>query len=177
MKPAILEVDLNKFKNNIKKIQNYIGNKQIMPVIKANSYGTYINKRLDIINEFDIVAVARADEAMKIRKQGYEKEILILNQPSIEDIEDILKYNITVGLSEKTFLEELKKKIEEENKRVKVHLEIETGMNRTGIKLNKLKEFIDSVKQNKNIIVEGVYTHLSSADCDEEYTRKTVKYI
>lgn len=172
MKPAILEVDLNKFKNNIKAIKNYVSNKQIMPVIKANGYGTYLNKQLDIINEFNIVAVARVGEAIEIREEGYKKEILILNQPTLEDIDDILKYNITVGLSEKNFLEKLSRKLEDENKQVKIHLEIETGMNRTGIKLTELQEFIEKVKQNKNIIIEGVYTHLSSADNDDEYTKE-----
>ena len=54
MRATELEVDINKFNKNIESIQKYIGNKKIMPVIKANGYGTYINKRLDIINKFDI---------------------------------------------------------------------------------------------------------------------------
>jgi alanine racemase len=140
-----------------------------MPIIKANAYGTYINKRLDVINEFDIVGVAIIDEAIELRELGYEKEIFILNQPCIDDIEDILKYNITIGLSSYEFLNELLKI----NNKIKVHLEIETGMNRTGIKLKDLEDFINKI--NENILVEGVYTHLSSADYDIEYTNKQLE--
>lgn len=168
MRQTIMEVDCKAFKENIKNIENYVKDKKIMPVIKANAYGTHINKRLDLINEFDIVAVAMIDEAIDLRKIGYKKEIFILNQPYIDDIKDIMKYNITIGLSDECFLDEVIK-----NKyKIKVHLEIETGMNRTGIKLEELNNFIEKIKTSSKIKVEGVYTHLSSADYDEEYTNR-----
>lgn len=169
MRTTIMEVDLNKFRRNVNIVQKYIGKKRIMPIIKANAYGTYINKKLDIINEFDIVGVAIIDEAIELRKLGYEKEIFILNQPCIDDIEDILRYDVTIGLSSYEFLNELLNI----NGKVKVHLEIETGMNRTGIKISNLNEFISKI--NDNILVEGVYTHLSIADCDKDYTLKQLK--
>ena len=168
MRTTVLEVDIDKFNMNINNIQKYVGDKKIMPVLKANAYGTYINKRIETVNQFDIIAVAIVDEAIEFRKQGYNKEILILNQPYFEEIEDIIKYNITIGLSEDGFLDKLNKI----DKKIKVHLEIETGMNRTGIKLNRLSNFLKKVKENHNIIVEGIYTHLSSADYDKEYTKE-----
>jgi len=73
-----LEVDINKFNKNIENIKKYVGNKKIMPVIKANAYGTHINKRLDIINQFDIVGVAFPLEGVKLRKLGYKKEIFMI---------------------------------------------------------------------------------------------------
>lgn len=166
MRKTIMEVDTEIFNRNIDLIKEYVGNKNIMPVIKANAYGTYINKRIDIINKFDIVAVALVDEAVELRRLGYQKNIFVLNQPSIDEIQEIIKYNITIGLSSEEFLN----KILNINKEINVHLEIETGMNRTGIQLGKLKYFIKKIKQAPNIKVEGVYTHLSSADYDVNYT-------
>ena len=160
-----MEIDIKNFKYNIESIKKYVGSKVIAPVIKANAYGTYLNERIDILNMFEIVCVARIDEAIHIRSVGYKKEILIINQPSICDIDDIYKYDITFGISSFEFLDELLKT----NKKYKVHLEIETGMNRTGIKSKDLNGFLD--KLNSNIIVEGVYTHLSSADSDSDYTK------
>ena len=165
---TIMEVDINKFYNNINKIKEYVGKKEIMPIIKANAYGTYLNKRLDVVNKFNIVAVAKVEEAIELRQLGYHKEIFILNQPSITELKEIKDYNLTIGLSEKEFLNKI-------NLPVKVHLEIETGMNRTGIKLNDLEEYINIIKTNPNITVEGVYTHLSCADNDEEYTNKQLE--
>ncbi len=168
MQATIMEVNLDNFLYNVNKIKKYTKNKIIIPVIKANAYGTYINERIDIINDFDIVAVARVSEGIFLRENGYKKEILILNQPYYEEIENIIKYDLTIGLSNYEFLELLIKN----NKKVKVHLEIETGMNRTGINKEDLDTFIDKIKSSKNIIVEGVYTHLSSADYDINYTNK-----
>lgn len=169
IRPTIMEVDLDAFTYNINKIKEYVGtNKEIMPVIKANAYGTYINKRIDIVSKFDIVAVAITDEAVELRNLGYNHDIFILNQPYIDELDQIIEYNITFGLSSDEFLDQLLKI----KTPIKVHLEIETGMNRTGINLSDLKEFIKKIKLNDNIIVEGVYTHLSSADNDDEYTQE-----
>lgn len=163
MRATVLEVSKSTFLNNIDKIKEFVGNKEIMPVIKANAYGTYLNKDLEILNKFNIVAVALVEEAIELRELGYKKEIFVLNQPSISDIKDIIKHKLTIGLSSKEFLEEVM------DKKIKVHLEIETGMNRTGIKLVDLEKFIKKVKKSK-LIVEGIYTHLSSADFDKKYT-------
>ena len=171
-RPTLMEIDLNAFNHNINEIKKYIGpNKEIMPVIKANAYGTYINKRLDIINNFNIIAVAITNEAIELRKLGYNKEIFILNQPYIDELPQIIKHNITIGLSDESFLT----KILKINTPIKVHLEIETGMNRTGININNLESFITTIKQNKNIQVVGIYTHLSRADNDYEYTNNQLE--
>lgn len=170
MRTSYMEVSLSKFNNNIKRIKKYIKNKEIMPIIKANAYGTYINKKLDIINKFTIVGCALTEEGINLRKEGYKKEIFILNPPYIDEIKDIVKYDLTFGLSEeKTLSYIIKNKLQ-----AKVHLEIETGMNRTGINLKDLDKFLEKIKENKNIKVEGVYSHLSSADYDKEYTRKQI---
>lgn len=168
-RPTVMEVDLEAFKHNIQEIQKYVGkDKKLMPVIKANAYGTYINKRIDILNMFDIVAVALVDEAIELRELGYNKEIFVLNQPYKEEISKIIKYNITVGISSKSFVEELGKY----NDTINIHIEIGTGMGRTGIHPARIVEYIDEIKKYSNINIDGIYTHLSSADYDDEYTTK-----
>lgn len=166
MRETVLEVDKRKFLNNIDKIREKANGKILMPVIKANAYGTYLNYRLDVVDLFDIVCVATADEVAYIRKIGYKKDILILNQPCPHEIQTICVYKASVGICDRAFLEAAIKN----GKNLKVHLELETGMNRTGIKEDELDWFIEKIKASKNIIVEGVYTHFSSADDDPEYT-------
>lgn len=167
MRPSVLEVNLNNFIYNVEQIQNFVGKDiKIMPVVKANGYGSHINMRLDIMNRFDIVAVALVSEAIYLREIGYDKEIFVLNQPALEEIDLIINNNITIGLSDLSFLEELGKRKDN----VKVHIEIDTGMGRTGVL--DLDNFIFELKKYSNVMVEGVYTHLSSADSDYEYTDK-----
>ncbi|MBR2743881.1 MAG: alanine racemase [Clostridia bacterium] len=166
-RPVFLEINLDNFEYNIKQIQSIVGSDvKLMPVIKGSAYGTYINKRLDIINKFEIVAVATVDEAVYIRSIGYEKEIFVLNQPYEDEIPKIVDNNIVVGISSYHFAE----KLAEYGKEVTVHVEIGTGMGRTGVHPYKIEKYLDSL--SSNIKVEGIYTHFSSADIDDEYTKK-----
>ena len=169
-RPTFLEIDLNNFKYNVQKIKELVGpNVEIMPVIKASGYGTYINRRLDIINMFNIVAVATVDEAVELRKLGFLNEIFVLNQAYSSEIEKIIDYDITVGISSYDFAEHLKAV----GKDVKVHIEIGTGMGRTGVHPYRLEKYLKNL--GDNIKVEGIYTHLSSADIDDEYSKKQIE--
>lgn len=172
MRASYMEVDINAFKENIREIQKYVGDGiTLMPVVKANCYGTYINFREDILNEFEIVAVAISEEGAVLRRSGYKNEIFCLNQPDITDFEEIVENNITIGLSSKEFLHDISNRKE----KVTVHLEIETGMGRTGVAVSDLENFIQEIKKANNITVEGIYTHFSVADTDKEYTRMQIE--
>lgn len=168
---TILEISKSAFKYNIKQIKKYVKGKEVIPVIKANAYGTYINKNIELIKDFNIVAVALVTEAIALRNIGFKNDILVINQPLEFDIENIINYDITIGVCSLEFLNRLI----QYNKKVKIHLEIETGMNRTGVKLNDVHNFLDYIENNNNIILEGVYTHFSSADNDCDYTLRQIE--
>lgn len=169
---SILEISKSAFEYNISQIKKYVRNDiEIMPVIKANAYGTYINKNIDFIENFNIVGTAIVQEAIELRKLGFTNEILVLNQPYIEDVEDIIKYNITVGVASKEFIEEIGKY----NKEIKIHLEIESGMGRTGVYPKDLEDLISLIKKYNNIKVEGIYTHLAVPDSDENFTNQQIE--
>ena len=169
MRATRLEVNIDHFLENAERIKNY-SHKKIMPVIKANAYGTYLNHRIDVLNNFDIVAVALVDEGINLRKENYQGEIFVLNQPSIDEIDLIIENNLTIGISEPTFIEACIKK----EASFPVHIEIETGMNRTGIRLSELNKIISLLKNSK-LKIEGIYSHFSSADNDPEYTDKQLR--
>ena len=92
-RPTVMEISLKNFQYNIEQIRKLTSNAKLMPVVKANGYGTYINKNLEVIKNFDIVAVAIVDEAIELRKLGYTGEIFVLNQPSIQEISKIIDYD------------------------------------------------------------------------------------
>ena len=168
---SVLEISKSAFRYNVKQIQNFVGkNIEIMPVIKASAYGTHINRKIELIKDFKIVAVAIVEEAVELRKIGFKNEIFVLNQPYVEDIPNIINYDVTIGVASTDFIKELVKCKE----KVKIHIEIETGMGRTGVYLENINSIIDTIQMSNNITVEGVYTHLSSADIDEEYTNKQI---
>ena len=139
-RPTRVDISVKNALYNISKIQEFVGeNITIMPVIKASGYGTYINTRLDFLNNFEIVAVAIVDEGILLRKLGYKKDIFILNQPDTEEIEKIIDNNLIVGISSDHFVDDLGKF----EKTVKVHIEIGTGMGRTGVHPKRTEEYME----------------------------------
>lgn len=170
MRNTVLEVSKKAFLNNYETVKEYVGdNTMIMPVVKANCYGTYLNKDSELMNKFSMVAVAIVDEAICLREYGYKNDILVLNQPYVEEIDDIINNDVVVGISSSIFLDE----VISLNKSMRVHIELETGMGRTGVLKEELDAFLEKLK-NSNIVVEGVYTHLSSPDIDDEFTNKQI---
>ena len=172
LRPTIMEIDEKAFLYNISSIQEYVGEKiKLMPVIKANAYGTFLNTRIKLLNKFDIVAIAVAFESVQLREDGYKNDIFLLNQPSVYEIETLIKNNVTIGVSDKGFIKEIGKT----KKNIKVHIEIDTGMGRTGIQSEETEEFIKYIQTFDNIKIEGIYTHMSSPDIDREYTLEQIK--
>lgn len=171
-RPTVMEVNIDNFKYNIEQIRKKLKpDTTIMPIMKANAYGTYLNTRLDIVNEFKIIGLATVDEGVELRKLGYQKDIFILNQPAVSEMDKIVENDLVIGLSSKAFLDEAQKM----NKEIRVHIEIETGMGRTGISLEQIPSFMKEVQETKNIKIEGIYTHLSSPDIDDQYTKEQLK--
>lgn len=171
-RPTVMEIYINNFRYNIEQIRKKLNpNTTIMPIIKANAYGTYLNTRLEVINEFEIVGLATVDEGVELRELGFQKDIFIINQPAVSEINKIVENDLIIGLSSETFMNEVQK----QNKKMRVHIEIETGMGRTGITLEQIPSFMKEINQSNHIKIEGIYTHLSSPDIDENYTKQQLK--
>ena len=172
---AKLEINTKNIMHNIKTIKEFIGgNVDIMPVIKDDGYRTGIDQKIDIYEKTDIkiVGVAIVDEAVTLRENGFKGEIFILNQIYEEDIVALNKYDITVGIGSIQFLSKLGA---HSNEQFKIHIEVGTGMGRTGIHPNRVQEFLDEARKYPNIKIEGIYTHFSCSDCDAEYTKAQIE--
>ncbi len=165
-----LVFDEKKIIKNINAVQEYIGNDvKIMPIIKANGYGSHINENLKILNKFDIVGVSLVDEAVHIRECGYKKDIFVLYPPIINELPTIINNNLIINGCNIDIL--LKLNELSKDKKIRVHVEIETGMGRTGVQLNKLNNFIDKVDKMDNIEIVGVFTHFASSSKDLDFTK------
>jgi len=170
---AILEINLNNFKHNYNEIKKKLNSKtEIMPILKDNAYKTYINTQIDLLNELNIniIGLAKVDEGVFMREHGFQKEIFILNPPLESDFPKIAKHNLTIGCGGTSLLNKLKAYPANFN----IHMEIGTGMGRTGIHPAKVLDYINEVRQSSNITITGIYTHFSCSDCDKEYTKKQI---
>lgn len=167
MRSTQLIVNLKNIKHNIEEIKNYLGNSiNIMLVVKSYGYGSHLNECPEILNEFDYVGVAYLDEAIQLRKNGYKKEILILYPLSKNEFEISKKYDFILNGS--NIFELIN-----DNSIIKVHTEIETGMGRTGLQICNLENYINKLKDNENIILDGLFTHLST-NSDYDFSTKQI---
>lgn len=171
---AKLYVNLNNIKYNIEKIKaNLKEDTGIIAMVKANAYGAgmlEITKYLESLNINDF-GVALVSEGVALRENEIKSNILVTSQFLEEDIFDIITHDLSVSICELELGRKLNKKAKELNKKVRVHVKIDTGMTRLGFNVNDAINNICYIKDNfTNLVIDGIYTHLSSADTNEEYT-------
>lgn len=159
-----VEVNLKNVENNVRTLINKYNNyKYYFGVAKADCYGHYgpENVKAIIRGGCNYIAVATLDEALEIRKSIIDTPILCLGIIPIEYVEECVKNNITITISN---LEYLNKLARQYNDKLKVHIKINTGMNRLGV--NNKNEFNDiySIIKNSNLILEGIYTHIYNSN-------------
>lgn len=157
----ILEVDLRKIKQNIKILKN-IAKKKFYAVVKADAYGlgaVPISKYIE--DEVDAFCVANINEAIELRKSGIKKDILILGYVDSKNYKALNEYNIISTIYDYNIASEMNKLGE----KFRVHIKVETGHNRLGFKVEqKYIEQVRKINSFENIQIEGIFTHLSSAD-------------
>lgn len=176
-----VKIDNKVLTNNVKEIISIYNNyKYYFGVVKGNAYGhgDYIVNDL-IEGGINYLAVSSLEEAISIRKYNKEISILCLEPIDLEYIKDIQDNNVTITIENIDYVKELiNKKLD---KQLKVHLKLDTGMNRLGFnKKEELNESINLLKENKNILIEGIYTHIATSGINDIYYDKQIssfKYL
>lgn len=171
-----IEIDTDIIGNNVKNIiKKYNDYKYYIGVVKGNAYGhgSYIVNTL-IENGCNYLAVSSLEEAIDIRKY-VSTPILCLEPISIEYINECIKNNVTITISNYNYYKEL---LNKKVKGLKVHLKLNTGMNRLGFtKKEEVIEIYNNLIENKNIKLEGIYTHLSTSGItDKIYDNQIARF-
>lgn len=164
------EIDLDNALFNFEQIKQKAAGRAIMPVVKADGYGHGANMLAKLYedNGADGFAVSNINEAIKLRKFGIKKDILVLGFTPIEYINQMYAFNIIQTVYCKEYAEQLSLAAGENNFIIKVHFKVDTGMARIGFDArdNSLKGIseIEECLKLDNLKFEGVFTHFSSAD-------------
>lgn len=175
-----VEVNIDNLKNNVKNIVNYYNDYQYyFGVVKGNCYGhgttNVINELID--SGINYLAVSSLEEALEAREINKKIPILCLEPIAIEYIDICIKNKITITVHDFYYV---KKLIEKNiNKKIKIHLKIDSGMNRLGFKDKKeINEIYKKIKEEKNIEIEGIYTHFATLGInDKEWDNQLNKFI
>ena len=174
------EIDLNQIVENVNCYIKCRGTKtKVMAVVKAGAYGhgdVEVAKVLEQ-NGVNIFAVSNICEAIALRDAGINGEILILGYTPIENAELLLKYDIVQALISYEYAKKLHNACSDS---IKCHIAIDTGMNRIGFDSSNIELCVEQISECCSMFnVEGIFTHLCSADSFEEddksYTISQIK--
>ena len=174
MRPTYAVIDLSKLKSNFLNIRKKVKKSRIMAVVKANAYGHGVNEIVGALQSLEdkkpeYYAVALAEEAVELRKLKIKQQILVFEPLTKEESELIFRYNIIPTVFSDQHLQILlhskrRNNIRQKDKRIKIHVKIDTGMNRLGIKYNNAADFIEKISNNNNFLIDGIYTHFATSD-------------
>lgn len=168
MRPAWIEINLDSLRKNVKNLKKCTAtDADFMGVIKADAYGHGASKVAEIlitegINRFAVVTL---EEGVELRKEGFTNPILILGHTLDEDFDKVLEYDLIPAIYKLSQAKNLNNISREIDKEAKIHIKIDTGMGRLGFmpKDESVKE-LKEIYNMSNIFIEGIYTHLSTAD-------------
>ncbi|MFH1878837.1 MAG: alanine racemase [Candidatus Omnitrophota bacterium] len=173
IRPTWAEINLGAIRKNLNCIRGLLDpGKDIMAVVKANAYGHGLCEISKVLVEegIDYLGVATVDEALALRRAGIRKPVLVLGATMAEEARAAVAHDITITLCDREILKVLVNSAVEMKKRPKAHIKIDTGMGRIGVWHEDSIAFIREVFSRKEVDLEGVYTHFSSAARDKMMT-------
>lgn len=169
-RPTWAEIDLDAIRYNFSQVKNIVkGTIKVLVVVKADAYGhgaSQISKAL-IKEGVDYLGVAAVDEAIQLRQANIKKPILILSNILAKEADIVVRHDITQTVCTPDIAKLLNRSAKKQNKIAKVHIKVDTGMGRLGVWHERAFDFIKDILHLKNIKIEGIYTHLASADEDD----------
>lgn len=163
-----LIINKNDLRHNINIIKNQVNTDEytIIGVVKGNGYGLGLKEYANFLveNGITILAVATTYEAIELRKINKDVDILNMSSTAIkEEIEQMVENNIiiTIGSEESA---RIVNEIANKEKQIRAHIKVDTGFGRYGFIYQNVQAIVDNIKNlNKNIQIEGIFTHFSLA--------------
>jgi len=171
-----VEINLKAIQANAITLKKHTGSK-LFAVVKADAYGHGVIPVAEALHTIaDMFAVATVNEGIELRQAGIQTPILILFSPLPDFAIDIVNYELTTTVDNWTLAEQLNRITIDRNnntqstniKKTKIHINVNTGMNRCGVGYTEADKFIKELKSLTLLEIEGIFTHLATADEEDK---------
>ena len=166
-RPTWAEIDLNQLAANFKQVKQRVGSTaRIMAVVKANAYGhgaPECAQRL-AAEGADWFGVALPEEAIQLRNAGITQPVLCLAGFWPGQAAACIQHRLTPVIYRIDMLEGLNQAATEAGVIADVHVKVDTGMGRLGVRFDQLSDLVGSLSRFQNVRVDGLMTHLAAAD-------------
>ncbi len=168
MRPTYLEVDLPRLKQNLENIRTKVAPAKVMAVLKANAYGHGIDGIAPYITPYaDYIGVALVEEGIHLREIGIDRPILVMGGTLPEQVPAFVQHNLTLAASSLELLDAAEKAARVAKKKIKVHLKIDTGMERTGVHDYEAEPFLEKSLSCNHLNIEGIFSHFANSEAPD----------
>ena len=166
VRPTRLEIDLSVIRHNLKEVRNLCSSPRVMGIVKANAYGHGLTTVAHCLEDagIDCLGVAILEEGIQLRKAGIRLPILVMGGVITNQIPYYLRWDLMPTAPSVEKLELINEAAQASRKRAKVHLKIDTGMERIGTHWYSAEKLLEASLRYSQVEVDGIYTHFANAD-------------
>jgi len=165
-RPVWAEIDLDALAHNVALLIAHARPARLWAVVKANAYGhgAVMCARTAVEAGAAGLAVVCVDEAEELRAGGIDAPILLVGQADMSECERIVGLGLTPTVCSMQMMLALSRLASGRGVTQRVHVELESGLNRNGLPLDALVELAEGARRLPGIEIEGLYTHLAAAE-------------
>jgi alanine racemase len=172
-RPTWLEINLSAIANNTRRIKELVGDRvRVLASLKADGYGHGALKvaRTALHNGASMLGVATVSEATPLREAGISAPILVFGYVPLWQMREAIRLDLTITLYALDAAQALARAAQALGKTVRVHVKIDTGMSRLGIRSEQIAEILQLVQEihrQPSLELEGIFTHFAKADSED----------
>jgi alanine racemase len=177
-RPTWAEIHLDHLAFNLQSVKKRIGeNIKYMAVVKADAYGHGALRCAQALEKagIDWFGVALPEEGVELRKNGIRKHILCLGSFWAGQENELLEYHLTPTIFRLENAEKFNQAAREQGVVADVHIKVDTGMNRIGVRYDEIGDFAEEMKKFTNLKVDGLMTHFAAADNDADFKNLQIR--
>ena len=174
-----VEINLDYLAQNIKNIKTQTPKDvKLLAVVKADAYGhgAVMLAPTLLASGADMLGVASIDEGADLRNAKITADILVLGAVPVWAVESAVKLDLAISIFSKDHILDCRQAYERTGKKPKVHVKIDTGMNRIGVAAEDAVDFINEVRNSDFIDFKGVFTHLANAENRDKTNLQIAKW-
>lgn len=165
LRPTHLEVNLSQLRRNVEAIRAKVHPAKVLVMLKANAYGHGLEGVAPFIAPYvDYIGVAVLDEGIALRAMGITKPILVAGGTLPGHVPYFLEHDLTLTVGSLAVLEAAEAAGAAAGKPLRVHLKIDTGMERAGVRWYEAEPFLEQSLRCRHLDIEGIYTHFANSE-------------
>ncbi len=164
---AWVEINISNLENNIREIKKNVPQGiKLLGVVKADAYGhgAVMLAPTMLAEGIDMLGVASIDEGADLRQANINCDVLVLGAVPVWAVESAVKNDLSISIFSEGHIKACEQAFKRTGIKPKVHIKLDTGMNRIGVRADEAVDFIKRVQKLDYINLQGIFTHLAAAE-------------